>query len=415
MSLARILATAAGSFATLAIAAQSLFAQDPGLYSESEPAAIFSGGVQYLMMNRDRNLSTESPVISGPDSSNVGFLNDNFSFKSGMRAFLAAEYAGVRVEGIFSNYGTWQSLNQGSLTQGLAFDNGIAGPWAGANSLSQSTFFSPLAVASTPALGGEADEFEGLGPNTAFPGDVFPTFNTWYKSQLQTFELNLLTADPESALQYGIGYSNLQLNEAAGAQISGAFRADNVAAPNGGLSHASLTGVGGLAFAGGTANGFEDETGNLSGLPDTLTMFREARTDNNLNGVQGILQQEVLYYRGIVVNGIVKAGVYHNSANGSIVERYSGVDPGPGGDTSKYGRTFSDSTSTIAFVGSVGLQSIVPLSNHWSAIGGYEATFIHGVALAPDQNLTGNGTTYSIDTHGNVLVHGANVGLQFAY
>ncbi|MEJ7591885.1 MAG: hypothetical protein WKF77_10075 [Planctomycetaceae bacterium] len=41
--------------------------------------------------------------------------------------------------------------------------------------------------------------------------------------------------------------------------------------------------------------------------------------------------------------------------------------------------------------------------------------FIQGVALAPDQNLGNNGTTYSIDTHGNLIVHGANAGLQFTY
>lgn len=114
----------------------------------------------------------------------------------------------------------------------------------GRSKLSQSTYFSPLALASTPVLGGEADEFEGLGPNTRFPGDPSPTYQTWYNSPL---------------------------------------------------------------------------------------------------------------------------------------------------------------------------QSNVPLSNHWSLIGGYEATFIHGVALAPDQNLTRNGTAYSINTNGDVTIHGANAGLLFAY
>jgi len=410
MSLKRFLAATVSSLASLALVGQSLFAQDPSLYSNTEPATIFSGGVQYLIMSRDRNLSTQTPVINGPDSGNVGFLNSDFNFQSGIRAFIAAETAGSRIEGIYSNYGTWSSLSQGSLTQGLAFDNGTAGPWAGANSLTRSTFFSPLAVASTPALGGEADEFEGLGPNGAF-ADPLPTYQTWYSSQLQTFEINVLTADYESTFQYGIGYSNLQLDETAGVRISGVFRASDSAGPNNGLSHASLTGVGGLAFSNGTPNGFQDETGNASGIPDTLTLFREARTDNNLNGVQAILQQEVMYYRGIVVNGTAKAGLYHNSTHGSILERYSGV----GDDTSNYGRSFTDSASTVAFVGSVGLQSNIPISNHWSLIGGYEATFIHGVALAPDQNLGNNGTTYNIDTHGSVLVHGANTGLQFAY
>ena len=301
------------------------------------------------------------------------------------------------------------------MTAGLAFDDGIAGPWVGANSLDLSTFFSPLANASTPAFGGEADEFEGLGPNGGFPGDVLPTYMTWYNSRLQTFELNAITADYESTFQYGIGYSNLQLDESAGVQIVGLLRAADVGGPNNGLSHASLTGVGGLVFLGGTPNGFQDEAGNASGIPDTLTLLRSAQTENNLNGLQAILQQEVLYYRGIVVNGILKGGIYHNSARGSIVESYTGVDPGAGGDTSSYGRSFSDSESRAAYVGTVGLQGNIPLSNNWSLIGGYEATYIHGVALAPEQSLSSNGTVYSIKANGDVLVHGANVGLQFLY
>ena len=87
-----------------------------------------------------------------------------------------------------------------------------------------------------------------------------------------------------------------------------------------------------------------------------------------------------------------------------------------GPDSGNVGFLNTSFSYTAAFVGTVGLQSSVPLSNHWSLIGGYEATFIHGVALAPDQNMTGStGSTYSIDTHGNVLVHGADAGLQFMY
>ena len=412
MSLKRFLAAAAGS---LAIAGSSLFGQDPSLYTELEPTTIFSGGAQYLIMNRDSDLSAQGPVINGPDSGRVGFQNNDFSYHSGIRAFLAAETDGARIEAIYSYYGTWNSVSQGTLTSGLAFDNGITGPWAGANSINRSTFFSPLAVASTPAFGGEADEFEGLGPNTGFPGDEPPTFETWYNSELQTIEINVLTADPASLFQYGIGYSNLQLNETGGVEISGVFRAQDSAGPNNGLSNGSLTGIGGLTFSGGTANGFQDETGNPLGIPDTLTLFREARTNNDLNGLQAIFQQEVMYYRGIVVNGVAKAGLYHNSANGTILERYTGVDSSLGGDTSEYGRSFSDSKSSAAFVGSIGLQGNIPFSNHWSLIAGYEATFIHGVALAPNQNLTGNGNNYSMDIDGHLIVHGANAGLQFAY
>lgn len=415
MSLKRFVAAIAGSFASLALATQPLHGQDPSLYSETAPATIFSGGAQYLIMSRDTKLSSPTNVINGPDAGLTGFGSIDFNYQSGVRGFLAAEANGAKIEAIYSNYGNWHDQNRGSLTQGLAFDNGTIGPWAGANSLSQSTYFSPLAFASTPLLGGEADEFEGLGPNTGFPADALPTYQTWYNSQMQAIEVNVLTADSCSLFQYGLGYSNFQLSETAGVSITGTFRAADVAAPNSGLSHASLTGVGGLAFAGGTANGFQDEAGNISGIADTLTLFRQAETRNSLNGIQAIFQQEVIYYRGIVVNGVVKAGIYHNSASGAILERYTGVDTSPGGATSRYGRTFTDSRSTVAFVGTVGLQSNVPLSNHWSLIGGYEATFIHGVALAPDQDLGNNGTTYSVNANGDVIVHGANVGLQFAY
>ncbi len=415
MSLKRFVAAVAGSFATLALSTQPLHGQDQSLYSEAVPATIFSGGAQYLIMSRDTKLSSPTRVVNGPDAALTGFGIVDFQYQSGVRAFLAAETDGVKMEAIYSNYGNWHDKNQGSLTQGLAFDNGTVGPWAGANSLTQSTYFSPLAFASTPLLGGEADEFEGIGPNTGFPGDAFPTYQTWYNSQLQAIEINVLTADKTSLFQYGLGYSNLQLTETAGAQITGVFRAADVAVPNNGLSHASLTGVGSLAFSGGTANGFQDEVGNASGFADTLTLFRQAETRNTLNGMQAIFQQEIMYYRGIVVNGVVKTGIYHNSASGTILERYTGVDASPGGAKSRYGRSFSDARSAVAFVGTLGLQSSIPLSNHWSLIGGYEATFIHGVALAPDQNLTNNGTAYSVNANGDVIVHGANAGLLFAY
>ena len=415
MSLKRFIVATVGSLAALAISSQALHAQDPTLFSPSEPASIFSGGAQYLVMSRDTKLSSNTKIVNGPDSQNIGFDSTDFHYESGVRGFLAVETDGIRLEAVYSNYGDWHEMHQGSFTQGLAFDDGITGPWLGANSLTASTYFSPLAAASTPILGGEVNEFEGLGPNGGFPGDDFPAYRTWYNSRLRTVEVNLMTASPDSLFQYGIGYNNFQLTEGAGTEITGTFRAANGVGPNNGLSDASLTGVGGLTFLGGTPDGFQDEVGNISGFPDTLTMFREATTRNSLNGVQAIFQQEIMYYRGIVVNGVFKAGLYHNSANGSIIERYTGTDPSLGGPTSSYGRVISDSRDVVAFAGTVGLQSSIPISEHWSLIGGYEATIVHGVALAPDQNLAADGQTYDINANGDLIIHGANAGLQFKY
>ena len=164
---------------------------------------------------------------------------------------------------------------------------------------------------------------------------------------------------------------------------------------------------------------FEDENGNLSGLPDNFQMIQQARTTNNLNGFQLMAQPEIMYWRGWVVNGVIKAGVYQNSVTGSVTERYVGTDPGAGGDTSAYGRTFSDSKDALAFAGALGIQSNFPLSEHWSLIGGYEMLLIHGVALGPEQFAAVKGAhpaqVYDVDTHGQIIANGANLGLQFTY
>ncbi|MFO0975729.1 MAG: hypothetical protein U0996_04985 [Planctomycetaceae bacterium] len=403
-----------------ALSASHCLAQD-SVYAPCEPDSFFTGSVEYLLFTRDADITNPGPVIGGPNTGLLTFGDTNFDYQSGFRVMLGYSSNGARVEGVFANFGTWNYNSVGSLTSGLSFDEGInaGNPWAGSNFINLTTGFQGLHGAASGGLGGDADEFEGLGPNVPFPADAFPTYEVYYKSTLHSFELNLWTEDPDSFVQFGAGYRYLSLDEVAGTEINGVFRAADVAAPNNGLSHASLIGAGGLTFLGGTANGFEDENGNASGLPDNLQMIQEARTTNDLNGVQLMAQPEIMYWRGWVVNGVIKAGIYHNSVSGSVTERYVGTDPGVGGDTSIYGRTFSDSKDSLAFAGALGIQSDFPLSENWSLIGGYEMLLIHGVALGPEQfaALKGAlpGQVYDVDTHGQIIAHGANVGLQFTY
>ena len=380
---------------------------------------MFTAGAEYLVTTRDQKFDSPRPFIGGPDSSLVNIGNLNFEYQSGVRGFLALSSSGVRVEGIYSHYGTWNSGSSGSLTQGLSFDEGITGAWAGSDFINMTTGFKGLHAASAAGMGGDADEFEGLGPATGFAGDALPTYEVYYKSVLQTFELNVVTEDPNAHFQFGAGYRNLQLDESSEIAITGTLRAvDNLAA-NGGISHNSLTTFGRLDFLGGTANGFEDETRNPSGVADVLQMHQSAKVANNLNGVQFIFQDEIMYWRGWTIDGVVKAGLYHNRATGSVSETYIGTDP-VSGESSTYGRTFDNVKDTLAFAGTVGIKSNFPLSDHWSLTSGYEMMFLHGVAISPDQYNAVRGTTlnnrvYSIDTHGQVLAHGANVGLQFCY
>ena len=412
---------------TLAVAPLLLafsFAKASGqdsLYAVSEPASYFSAGAQYLFMTRDTNLVSPGAFIEGPDSARVGFGAADFGYKSGVQAFLGYHSDGVRVEAVFSDYGAWNFLNSGTLTAGLAFDEGInlGNPWAGANQINLTTGFESLHASASAAMGGDADEFEGLGPVVGFADD-FPTYSVLYRSIMQSYELNMVTEDPEARVQIGLGYRHISLDEIASVGMEGSLRALTVAAPNGGISHNSLVTFGGLTHTAGTANGFEDETSNASTLPDTLQMFHDARTSNSLNGAQVILSEQFMYWKGWTIDGVAKAGAYHNHVKASVTETYVGTDPGPGGDSSTYGRTFSDTKSQLAFAGSVGLQSNFPLSDHWSLVSGYEMTYIYGVALSPEQYAGVTGPTFvtrtfNADTHGEIIAHGGNVGLQFSY
>lgn len=405
-----------GILAGLAIAAGPARAQEEFIpYIPLEPETQFSAGADVLVYTRDVNLQRPTPSILGPDAGLLSFGNSEFDPEVGYRAFLSMRTSGFRVDAVFSEIGAWKYNETGSLTQGVAFDNGIGGAWAGANFINATTLFQPLFAAASPALGGEGDEQDGLSPNAAFGADALPTYELLYESDLSTFELNGLTNRPSGTYQFGIGYRNLELDEVAGVSLNGTFRAVDVLAPNGGLSHGALTGPGGLTFLSGTANGFEDETSNASTLPDILSMQSFARTSNDLNGMQAVFEQRLMYWHGWRIFGVLKAGAYHNSARGSVVDTYTGRDPDPTGDTSTYGRTLSDSESTVSFVGTAGLNTTLPIGPNWSLTGGYEVMFVTGVALAPDQASGISGGTYNINADGDVMIHGGRIGLQFAY
>ncbi len=405
----------------LAFSSAKASGQD-ALYAVSEPASYFSAGAQYLFTTRDTNFVSPGAFIDGPDSARVGFGAADFGYKSGVQAFLGYHSDGVRVEAIFSDYGAWNFLNSGTLTTGLAFDEGInpGNPWAGANHIDLTTGFESLHAAASGGMGGDADEFEGLGPVVGVADD-FPTYSVLYRSIMQSYEVNVVTEDPEARVQIGLGYRHISLDEISSVGIEGSLRAPLALGPqNGGISHNSLVTFGGLTHVAGTANGFEDETSNPSTLPDTLQMFHDARTSNSLNGAQVILSEQFMYWKGWTIDGIAKAGAYHNHVKASVSETYIGTDPGPGGDSSTYGRTFSDTKSQLAFASSVGLQSNFPLSDHWSLISGYEMTYIYGVALSPEQYAGVTGATFvtrtfNADTHGEIIAHGGNAGLQFSY
>ncbi|MCA9063460.1 MAG: hypothetical protein KDA96_10385, partial [Planctomycetaceae bacterium] len=289
-----------------------------------------TGGATWLRFRRDTDLDSTVNVINGPDANLLQFPASDLDFSNGYRVFVNGSGGGLKIEAVYSDLGEWKDRRAGTLTAPIVFDDNIGGAFVGPNSIDAGIYFDSLHIAADGGLGGEGDEVDGLGPAAAFPADALPTFEIYYESQLRTFELNLLSDDPCSNWQLGLGYRNLQLDEVAGAAFAGTYRAIDVAAPNGGLSHATLTGVGGLTYLGTTGNGFEDETGNASGNPDQFSMSHIARTSNQLNGIQGIFSSRIIHWNNWSLNGTVKTGVYHNRALGSVTETYRGLDTGVG-------------------------------------------------------------------------------------
>lgn len=394
-------AVAAVSFANSSASAGDGFWRD--LFNHQSDCIQFTATEEILFMGRDSRVDTGGSIVNGPDAGVVGFNGADFNHEAGYRVSLGVQSPERRVEAIFGEYGDWAWRENGSLTTGLNFDGGT-GFAPGANQLGSTSYFRPIVSAAVTA----ADETDGLGP-TAASTDTLPTYENFYYSNLQDLQINWLDNDCGKSLHVGIGYRNVQLDELAGTTLSGVYRGVDVGAADDRLTSANLTGAG-LTFISGVDDGFEDLGQNL------LTMDYQGSANNDLNGFQFITDLCLVDRPRFNMSIIGKAGAYHNHSSGRIRERYTGSTTGvPGGTTSVYGAEFSDSKDTVAFVGGVAVKAGLRLTHHLRLIGGYEGIFVSGVALAPEQAAGLRDGEYQVNTDGNVIVHGANVGLELTY
>lgn len=109
------------------------------------------------------------------------------------------------------------------------------------------------------------------------------------------------------------------------------------------------------------------------------------------------------------IDGFIKAGVFANHATQK--SSGSGGVLGPA-------VTAGDSKDQPAFVGEVGVTGVCRLGNHFTLRAGYQAMWIEGVALAPDQipftdvlPIIGAGTA-DLHATGGLLFHGLHLGLE---
>ena len=140
-----------------------------------------------------------------------------------------------------------------------------------------------------------------------------------------------------------------------------------------------------------------------SSVLGTGTSFYNTRTENDLYGAQlGLRWKRCCPKWGIEAYG--KAGAYGNS----IVDRQvvANIDETPIRDVDfGHGR--------FSFLGELGLTVSYKLCDCMQVIAGYNAVFVNGLALAPDQlDFTNTPTSGQIlDSDGHLFLHGGHAGI----
>jgi hypothetical protein len=379
-----------------------------------------------LYLKRDRDWR-DIPVISGPESFRPSNLD--FDYKAGTRLSLGIMHEDFEMDFVFTTINDWKAARSGVLNNAVDFDGpnafNAAAPAAmsvvdpgvspNPNFINSSTYFAPI---NTAALtGAEANELEFLRPGARFS----QAFNSRY----QDFEVNYKRrAQPGRFARFGFGYRNVQFDETGLTALSGTFdTVDSLTgaevAANNGLVNGSLV-SGGLTppTSAALAVGFSENSTVVPAIPpDELLFTTSLRTTNQLNGVH--LTSDFLFFESeyFELGGFGKAGVFHNFANGTITERYTDTLNDP---NSTYTRTLTNSKEVPSFLGHAGLTGRFFIRENVRLFGSYEAIYLTGLALAPDQ-MRGNSTsvtlaaTLDLRTQGSVFIHGGRIGVEFLW
>jgi hypothetical protein len=119
--------------------------------------------------------------------------------------------------------------------------------------------------------------------------------------------------------------------------------------------------------------------------------------------------------KGMRLEGLVKAGAYYNAANQS--SGYSYVNTAPFQST--YSTITVNGPANCAFVGEVGLTTVVPLRKNLDLRCGYVGMWLSGLAQ-PTRQLSGqtlipspvDTPTGMLTTNGSVVLQGVSLGLE---
>ena len=396
------------------------------------PQRTYAGSVfaEALFFNLGGNYDCSRPIVQGANGS-LGPLGETFGYEdlggydaTGWRIgadLLFGNACDQWLKGVgftYANFGGFGASRTGQFGGGLDFINHPdqvthPGPtdYAGIQNdfITNDTHFRSLrqAVGEQNAIDGTndcyhaGDEPQGLQRAATFRADNH--------LDIDGIGVNFIVAERCRKVQFSVGWQQYNIHNNAFAGVSGMFNqgndanADWYAAGTAGLSNQALTNAG-LAHVGGVDDGLANGA--------WLEMLSGAETSNTLNGVNFGLQTRLLCCRNFDLVGGLNAGVFLNQAEARVYERYSELEDY---GLSQYGRQYTQHEDVVSFAGGLNLTAGYWVNDCVRLYGGYELLWISGLALAPTQQKGLTLENYHFKHDGDLLLHGAKVGVEFCY
>ena len=146
-----------------------------------------------------------------------------------------------------------------------------------------------------------------------------------------------------------------------------------------------------------------DARGTLQATSQSL----DVNSFNHLYGGQIGAEGEIFAIGSLQINALCKAGAFGNYASQNIHAINSG----------SLSESLDATNERISFLGEVGLVATYAITERLAFRASYEAMWITGVGLAPEQIDTSNFTTNAakVNLDGGVFYHGGGLGLEYRF
>jgi len=256
------------------------------------------------------------------------------------------------------------------------------------------------------ATGLEFEGFLNTAADASLPTPVYSlnldNFEAASRSNYRDVEIMIGSSYANHRWRVAGGYRHAQLDEQNGLLMEGAFAEAPIGA---GLDPIALLDAGATY---------------VTGVPAAITnntpvqYALQSQTTNHVNGFQTTFGVQFVDGRWLTLEGIAKAGIYHNQMSGRVTEILRAETGAP---ASVYQQIHSGKKSGAAFIGNLGLRAVIGVTDYIDIVGGGEVLFLSGVALGNDQyngvSQTMVGTSaYEVQNRGSMVAYGGNIGLR---